>query len=128
MLIIALALALLSWHPAPQVSQPGEPGTASKVLRSPAPADVPPSAGAICPPGVDPAACAEQSACVSRVYRARTASTGVTATEAALVARLDAEHACALAAWSRARSSSVALSVEAAEVAAWAAPPKGEPS
>ena len=64
-----------------------------------------------CPPGVDPGACAEQTACVSRVYRARTASAGVTATEAALVSRLDAEHACALAAWSRVRSSSAALAL-----------------
>lgn len=64
-----------------------------------------------CPPDVDPAACAEQAACVSRVYRARTASTGVTTTEAALVSRLDAEHACALVAWSRVRSSSAALAL-----------------
>lgn len=43
-----------------------------------------------------------QVTCVQREYRTRTASTGVSATEAALVARAQAEHACALEAWSRA--------------------------
>lgn len=43
-----------------------------------------------------------QVTCVQREYRTRTASAGVSATEAALVARAQAEHACALEAWSRA--------------------------
>lgn len=43
-----------------------------------------------------------QVSCVQREYRTRTASAGVSATEAALVARAQAEHACALEAWSRA--------------------------
>ena len=43
-----------------------------------------------------------QVSCVHREYRTRTASAGVSAREAALVARLGAEHACALEAWSRA--------------------------
>jgi hypothetical protein len=43
-----------------------------------------------------------QVTCVQREYRTRTASTGVSATETALVARAQAEHACALEAWSRA--------------------------
>lgn len=43
-----------------------------------------------------------QTLCVLREYRTRTASAGVSAREAALVARLGAEHACALEGWSRA--------------------------
>jgi hypothetical protein len=72
---------------------------------------------AACPHGVAPGACAEQDACVSRVYVARTASVGVSATEAALVSRLGAERACALVAWSRARSSSLALALALASPA-----------
>jgi len=64
-----------------------------------------------CPPGVDPAACGAQDACVQRLYRPRPADVGVTDTEASLVARLDAEHACALVGWGHAVSSSVALAL-----------------
>ncbi len=56
-------------------------------------------ARADCPPRVPAAACAEQARCVAEVYRPRPAEEGVSAREAALVARLDAERACALAGW-----------------------------
>ncbi len=52
-----------------------------------------------------------QVACVQREYRTRTASAGVSATEAALVARAQAEHACALEAWSRAMGAAAEVRV-----------------
>lgn len=66
---------------------------------------------AACPPDVDPRACAEVESCVARVYRARPAAEGVTEVQAALVARAEAEHACALSAWSRALGRADALHV-----------------
>lgn len=58
--------------------------------------------GAHAEPATLTAARTAQVTCVQREYRTRTASAGVSATEAALVARAQAEHACALEAWSRA--------------------------
>lgn len=52
-----------------------------------------------------------QVTCVQREYRTRTASAGVSATEAALVARAQAEHVCALEAWSRALGSAAEVRV-----------------
>lgn len=57
---------------------------------------------ALAEPATLTAARTAQVTCVQREYRTRTASAGVSATEAALVARAQAEHACALEAWSRA--------------------------
>lgn len=56
----------------------------------------------IAEPATLTAARTAQVSCVQREYRTRTASAGVSVTEAALVARAQAEHACALEAWSRA--------------------------
>ena len=66
---------------------------------------------ATCPPGVDSRACSKQDACVAEVRRASSPAEGVTVREAALVSRLRDEHACALAGWSIAVSSSVALAL-----------------
>lgn len=55
-----------------------------------------------------------QTSCVLREYRTRTASAGVSAREAALVARLGAEHACALEGWARALGGVDALAVATA--------------
>lgn len=55
-----------------------------------------------------------QTLCVLREYRTRTASAGVSAREAALVARLGAEHACALEGWARALGGVDALAVATA--------------
>lgn len=65
-----------------------------------------------------------QVTCVQREYRTRTASTGVTATEVALVARAQAEHVCALEAWSRALGAAAEVRV----VTATRAPVMCEPN
>lgn len=72
---------------------------------------------AACPAGVDARACQAHEACVDRVYRAREPAQGVTAHEAALVARLDAERACALAGWSLAEVRSEVVRVTTATAA-----------
>jgi hypothetical protein len=76
-----------------------------------------------CPTGVDPRACSEQAACVVRTWRRRGASVGVTPIEAALVSRLEAEHVCALAGWSKAVTTSVAMSLYSVPVGPGACPP-----
>jgi hypothetical protein len=68
-----------------------------------------------------------QVTCVQREYRTRTASAGVSATEAALVARAQAEHACALEAWSRALGAAAAVRVVTATRAAVACEPATTP-
>lgn len=66
---------------------------------------------ALAEPATLTAARTAQVSCVQREYRTRTASAGVSATEAALVARAQAEHACALEAWSRALGSAAEVRV-----------------
>lgn len=62
-----------------------------------------------CPLKVDPVVCQTHDACVDRLLRTRTASIGVSVREAQLVARLDAERACALSARAEHHFANVAL-------------------
>jgi hypothetical protein len=64
-----------------------------------------------CPKGADARACARQAECVLANYRARRPSSGVTENEAALVARIEAEHSCGLIAWSRVVTASTSLAL-----------------
>jgi hypothetical protein len=69
-----------------------------------------------CPAGVAPEVCAAQDQCVAATFKNRSAVGTVTATEARLVSRLDAERACALVAWTRAQTAALVLRVQTASI------------